>query len=118
MKHPHIIRRSLPPVEMSPLERALREAGLTPGQTNVAKLVAHGLKNKRVAERLFITEKSVKFHLTAVYKRLCIRGRHQLIFWCGPYMQFEKLTEAIDANPVPVGGEVFLSTGKANKIDI
>ncbi|XKE47156.1 response regulator transcription factor [Halomonas organivorans] len=54
-------------------------AGLTGRERDVALAVAEGLSNKAVAGRLDITERTVKAHLGAVFRKLGIRDRMQLI---------------------------------------
>jgi DNA-binding NarL/FixJ family response regulator len=49
-------------------------AGLTPAQFAVLRLVAEGLSNQAVAERLDINERSVESHLKSIYQRLDIDG--------------------------------------------
>lgn len=51
---------------------------LTAQEQRVAELVSKGFSNRKVAQELLITEKTVKFHLTKVYKKLGIT-RYQLI---------------------------------------
>lgn len=43
---------------------------LTAQEQRVSELVSKGLSNKKVGAELGITEKTVKFHLTKVYKKL------------------------------------------------
>ena len=45
-----------------------REAELTGREQEVLALVADGLPNKQIARRLEISEKTVKAHLTRVYR--------------------------------------------------
>ena len=66
------------------------EKGLSRRESEVAELVSRGLRNKDVANALFITEKTVKFHLTKIYKKIAIRSRAQLILWCAPKLTFEE----------------------------
>jgi hypothetical protein len=54
----------------------------------VAELVSKGLSNKEVASQLFVTEKTVKFHLTNIYKKMSVKSRAQLIVWCMPHIDF------------------------------
>ena len=54
------------------------EHGLTPTQAQVAELVVEGLTNREVAERLFMSPHTVEAHLTAIYRTLEIRSRHEL----------------------------------------
>lgn len=60
----------LPTVDLSPLSE--REA-------QVARAVAAGKSNKEVAEQLFISERTVKAHLGAVFEKLGVRDRVQLV---------------------------------------
>ncbi|MBO9665945.1 MAG: helix-turn-helix transcriptional regulator [Bdellovibrio sp.] len=48
-------------------------------EKEVAVLVAKGLSNKEVANQLFVTEKTVKFHLTNIYKKMGLVSRAKLI---------------------------------------
>ena len=52
--------------------------GLTPSERRVAELAAAGQTNRQIADALFITAKSVEWHLSNVYRKLDIRGRGQL----------------------------------------
>lgn len=51
---------------------------LTPQEQKVSDLAAQGHSNKKIGTELGITEKTVKFHLTKVYKKLGL-NRYQLI---------------------------------------
>ena len=55
-----------------------RSRELTPQETNVALLVAEGLTNKEVAARLFVSPKTVEFHLGNLFGKLDVRTRTQL----------------------------------------
>lgn len=53
-------------------------AELTPREMDVAKLVAAGASNKRVATELRIAESTVKLHLHSAFAKLGVRNRTQL----------------------------------------
>lgn len=84
------------------LKDVLIQKGLSNRESEVAELVTKGLANKDVASRLFVTEKTVKFHLTNIYKKMEVKSRAQLIVWCLPYMNF--------ANPNPATPEATTAT--------
>lgn len=52
---------------------------LTDAERGVADLVAEGLTNRQVAERLFVSPHTVAFHLRHVYRKLEIMSRSALI---------------------------------------
>ncbi|HMM68277.1 MAG TPA: response regulator transcription factor, partial [Dokdonella sp.] len=56
---------------------AKRLASLSPQQLKVLILVAEGLLNKQIADRLGIQERTVKAHMSAVFERLDVRNRTQ-----------------------------------------
>ena len=58
--------------------QATGAAALTAAQRRVAQLAAEGLGNREIAERLFLTEKTVEGHLGAAYRKLGIASRTQL----------------------------------------
>ncbi|MEW1880763.1 helix-turn-helix transcriptional regulator [Rhodococcus sp. NPDC080181] len=51
---------------------------LTPQEDAVSSLVATGLTNREVAAELFLSVKTVQFHLTRVYAKMGIRSRAEL----------------------------------------
>lgn len=53
-------------------------SGLTPTELKVAELVAQGLRNQEVASALFVTTKTVEFHLRNVFRKLGVRSRAEL----------------------------------------
>lgn len=56
---------------------AARLASLTPQQFRVLVLVAEGLLNKQIADRLDVQERTVKAHLSAIFDKLGARNRTQ-----------------------------------------
>ena len=70
------------------LRDVLIQKGLSNRESEVACLVTKGLSNKEVANQLFVTEKTVKFHLTNIYKKMSVKSRAQLIVWCLPHLGF------------------------------
>lgn len=58
--------------------RGLR-ARLTPHELRVAALVERGLRNREIAAALFVSERTVEYHLTNIYGKLDIRSRTELM---------------------------------------
>ena len=52
---------------------------LTAREKEVLSLVAQGLTNKEIAEELFISEKTVKNHITNVFRKLEVNGRTEAV---------------------------------------
>jgi DNA-binding NarL/FixJ family response regulator len=65
---------------LSAARRAGREAAgdpLSARQREVLELLAEGLPNEAIAEKLFISRNTVKFHVAGIYARLGVRNRVQ-----------------------------------------
>jgi len=53
-------------------------AGLTGQELRVARLVASGLSNRAAAAQLYLSPKTVEYHLASVFTKLGVSDRHQL----------------------------------------
>jgi DNA-binding NarL/FixJ family response regulator len=51
---------------------------LTRREVEIVKMVATGLKNREIGEKLFISEGTVKIHLHTIYEKLGVSGRVEL----------------------------------------
>ncbi len=51
---------------------------LTPQEEAVTSLVAEGLTNREVAAELYVSTKTVQYHLTRIYAKLGVRSRSEL----------------------------------------
>ena len=56
----------------------LRAIGITSRELDVLRLVAEGLTNRQIAERLFLSPKTVERHLSSLFDRTGVRGRGAL----------------------------------------
>jgi DNA-binding CsgD family transcriptional regulator len=52
--------------------------GLTPAERQVVLLVAEGLSNPEIAQRLFVSRATVKTHLAHAFSKLNVTSRAQL----------------------------------------
>jgi DNA-binding NarL/FixJ family response regulator len=66
-----LLRREAGAIEISSL--------LTPRETKILKMVAQGLHNKQIGEKLFIGEGTVKGHLHNIYEKLQVNNRVALL---------------------------------------
>lgn len=51
----------------------------TTRQREVIALVLQGLSNKQIADKLFVCEKTIKFHMCNIFKKAKVKSRAQLI---------------------------------------
>lgn len=51
---------------------------LTPQETRVARLASQGMTNSEVAARMFLSPRTVEYHLGKIFSKLQITSRHQL----------------------------------------
>jgi DNA-binding NarL/FixJ family response regulator len=56
-------------------------AGISPREREVLGLLLDGMPNKLIARRLEISEKTVKSHLTSVFRTIGVNDRVQAILW-------------------------------------
>lgn len=54
---------------------------LTPREMEVLKALAQGLNNREIADRLFISEKTVKTHITSIFSKLDVKDRSQAMLY-------------------------------------
>ncbi|MCX2929434.1 AAA family ATPase [Mycobacterium sp. CVI_P3] len=54
------------------------DAGLTPQELQVVRLAAAGLSNRDIGARLFLSPRTVGYHLYKAFPKLGVAGRHEL----------------------------------------
>lgn len=65
-------------LEREEASRAATET-LTPREIEIVRMVSQGLRNRTIAERLSISEGTVKVHLHNIYEKLGVGGRLELV---------------------------------------
>jgi two-component system, NarL family, nitrate/nitrite response regulator NarL len=61
--------------------RARKISTLTEREREVITLIAEGLKNRQIAERLFISPTTVTHHLSSIYSKLGVSDRLELVIY-------------------------------------
>ena len=70
---------------------------LTPREFEILRLVASGASNSLIARQLWVTEQTVKFHLSNVYRKLGVANRTE----ASHYAHVHGLTDDVFAAPAP-----------------
>lgn len=77
---PDAITRVMQPVPPQTNHAAAeRAATLTGREREVVRMIASGLRNRDIGERLSISENTVKVHLHNIYEKLGVEGRMELL---------------------------------------
>jgi DNA-binding NarL/FixJ family response regulator len=79
-KKPEVIVREVPVETPFVLDEARRtELQITPRELEILGLIAEGLSNKEIAERVFVSENTVKTHVSRVFDKLGARRRTEAV---------------------------------------
>jgi DNA-binding CsgD family transcriptional regulator len=62
-----------------------RSIRLTPAEIKVLSLIAEGMTSKEVAEKLFLSKRTIDFHLANIYDKLQVNNRIQALREAGRY---------------------------------
>jgi DNA-binding NarL/FixJ family response regulator len=76
-----VVERSVyhAPVDAGEAATLAEATGLTASEQRVLDALARGLTNKEIARELWLTEQTVKFHLTRIYRRLGVANRTEAV---------------------------------------
>ena len=77
--HPKIIAKLLKRAMVAPVAERKAAEILSERELEILKLVAMGMSNKDVAERLFLSERTIKAHLTNIFNKLNVASRSEAI---------------------------------------
>ncbi len=67
------------PVEARPVVREAADSGLTQREADILKALAEGLSNKQIARQFWLSEQTIKFHLTNIYRKLSVGSRTEAV---------------------------------------
>ena len=80
--HESIVVREVPVLVEGPFERnqaRLEQLGITPRELEILEAMAAGFSNREIAERLFVSENTVKTHAARLFDKLSARRRTQAV---------------------------------------
>lgn len=64
------------------IHRPINKALFTNSEIPIIRKVYEGMTNKEIANAFFVAEKTIKFHLTNIYRKARVKTRYELIFEC------------------------------------
>jgi NarL family two-component system response regulator LiaR len=82
LRRTRIIVREVPVPVVGPFNRneaRLQKLGITPRELEILEAMAAGLSNREIAERLFVSENTVKTHAARLFDKLSARRRTQAV---------------------------------------
>jgi len=77
--HPEVMKRLM--VRTAQPHQPRRRELLTPRELDVLRALAHGLTNREIAEKLVISETTVKTHISSILSKLQLTDRTQAALW-------------------------------------
>lgn len=60
-------------------QEKLRELSITPRELEILDLIANGMSNREIAEKLFVSESTVKTHSSRLFDKLSAKRRTQAV---------------------------------------
>ena len=70
---------ALPPQPFALNEARLKDLGITKRELEILELIAHGMSNREIAEKLFVSENTVKTHSSRLFDKLSAKRRTQAV---------------------------------------
>jgi DNA-binding NarL/FixJ family response regulator len=66
----------------APTDHVEASVGLTPREIEVLSLIAQGMSNVQIAERLYLSINSVKTYIRSAYAKIGATSRSRAVAWC------------------------------------
>jgi two-component system response regulator DevR len=79
-----------------PSETTERQSRLTRRELEILQLLAQGHSNAQLAKLLWVTEQTIKFHLSNIYRKLNVSNRTEAAHWA-------QVRGLLETTPDPVG---------------
>jgi DNA-binding NarL/FixJ family response regulator len=79
--------------EPAPSRQSSEDPGLTKREVEILQLVAEGYSNSQLAKMLWVTEQTVKFHLSNIYRKLDVANRTEASRWAQVHGLLPAVTE-------------------------
>jgi NarL family two-component system response regulator LiaR len=77
--HPKIIAKLLKRATMSPVGEHKASGLLSERESEILQLVTSGMSNKEIAGKLFLSQRTIKAHLTNIFNKLNVASRSEAI---------------------------------------
>ena len=77
-----VIVKEIPVAATQPFalnEQRLKDLGITRRELEILELIAQGLSNREIADKLFVSENTVKTHSSRLFDKLSARRRTQAV---------------------------------------
>jgi DNA-binding NarL/FixJ family response regulator len=102
-EHSIYLRSSTAIDEIETTELPLDHPSLTRRELEILQLVAEGLSNAKLARMLWVTEQTVKFHLSNIYRKLNVSNRTEASRWAQVNRILQDATRA-NGHPYALAG--------------
>jgi NarL family two-component system response regulator LiaR len=79
--HPNVARLLMMQIAAQPAQSTRAVGELTDREVEVLRLIASGMSNRQISEALFISEKTVKTHVSSLLSKLDLNDRTQLAIY-------------------------------------
>lgn len=77
----------LPMINGIDIDSACEKFKVSPRQKEIVELMMQGLSNRKIAEKLFIAQHTVKNHIYALYQKLGVKSRYELVHFFLEYVK-------------------------------